>query len=113
MVPVRRRSIRVRLFYVVAIFGVALSLVFMGIATINELVSTTANVRQTLVLASNRTHTKVEDYFATNRDVLEFLSTIPGFHTFRLTADTRKSLVAALHNAQESFGLKLCYFGRE
>ena len=108
-----RRSIRVRLFYLVVIFGITLSLAFMGISTINELVSTTSNVRQTLVLESNRTHEKVGDYFAKHKDILLSLSANRSFHSFSMSGAARTELVSILRDAQEAFRLTLCYYGRE
>lgn len=96
-----RRSIRVSLFYLVVIFGIALRLVFMGISTVNELVSTKANVRQTLVLESNRTQTKVDDYFGKHRDILLFLSADQDFHSLRMPEDARGRLVSVLRDAQD------------
>ena len=109
----KRRSIRVSLFYLVIVFGIALSLAFMAISTVAELTSTTANVRQTLVLESERTRAKVDDYFGRNRDILVALASDPGFHSSRMETSERSRLCAALHGAQEAFRLSLCYYGRQ
>ncbi|WP_028974443.1 adenylate/guanylate cyclase domain-containing protein [Spirochaeta cellobiosiphila] len=109
----KRLSIRVRLFNIVAVFGILLSFVFMLVALVDKIHTTSKTVQQTLILEGSRTSLKVRDYFTTNRQILNMLSMEKGFHKDIMDEDSIATLTKYLGDVQNAFDIRLCFFGRE
>lgn len=108
-----KRSIRVNLFYLITIFGIIISIIFIGIGVWLVVNDTSVQVKQTLVLETQRTNSKVEDYYTKLRQVIEHLSTIPHFMNYPFQPETLLLINGELEKARCSYSYLFVYFGIE
>ncbi len=120
--PRTRRSIKIRVFWIITFFGCILTVVFALIIAAIVVRSTSAQVAQVLRLETSRTNVRMDEYFGKAFQVLELGAEHPALPAatgspsatrFAPTRENRDHLAAELDRLRRTFDFLYMYFGVE
>ncbi len=100
--PAWRRSIKIRVFWIISFFGCILTVAFATIAAMVVLRTTTAQAEQALNLETSQTNVRMDEYFRKAFQVLELGADLPALNemTARMAANGPDSAHAASDTAE-------------
>ena len=114
---VRRRSIRIRMFWIISFFGCILTIAFAAIVATVVMRTTTAQAEQALNLETSRTNVRMDEYFGKAMQVLQLGARLPILaqdpHRLAVSHSAREELAAELDQIRETFGFLYMYYGLE